>query len=88
MKLFAFRDRLEDKNKEYGRYHALDIYSILASTLEDEWDYARQLREECRNEKYVKTAGQLVSQYFSASNSLGIIRLKESPYYRPELQLD
>jgi hypothetical protein len=23
MKLFAFRDRLEDRNKEFGRYHAL-----------------------------------------------------------------
>jgi hypothetical protein len=36
MKLFAFRDRLEDANKEYGRYHALDLYMILATTTEQE----------------------------------------------------
>ncbi|MDF1592715.1 MAG: hypothetical protein P1P89_14455 [Desulfobacterales bacterium] len=36
MKLFAFRDRLDDINKEYGRYHALDLYTILATTTEEE----------------------------------------------------
>jgi hypothetical protein len=34
MKLFAFRDRLADADKEYGRYHALDLYTILATTTE------------------------------------------------------
>jgi hypothetical protein len=29
MKLFAFRDRFEDPNKEFGRYHALDLYIFL-----------------------------------------------------------
>ena len=33
-------------------------------------------------------AGDLVSKYFSALNRLGMIRLRESRYYRPELQLD
>jgi len=32
--------------------------------------------------------GRLVSRYFSAFDRLGIIRLRESHYYRPELQLD
>jgi len=39
MKLFAFRDRLGDANKDFGRYHALDLYTILATTTEDEWAY-------------------------------------------------
>ena len=78
MKLFAFRDRLDDPDKEFGRYHALDLYTILATTTEEEWEYALQLRDQHKN---------LVSDYFSAPERLGMIRLRESPYYRPELQL-
>jgi len=86
MKLFAFRDRLEDPNKEFGRYHALDLYTILATTTEEEWEYALQLRDHNRNDSPAKEAGNLVSEYFSSQESLGMIRLMESPYYRPELQ--
>jgi hypothetical protein len=32
--------------------------------------------------------GQLVVKFFSALYKLGMIRLRESSYYRPELQLD
>jgi hypothetical protein len=88
MKLFAFRDRFSDPNKEFGRYHALDLYTILATTTEGEWEYALQLRDQYRNDSFTIEAGQLVSEYFSAPERLGIIRLRESPYYRPELQID
>jgi hypothetical protein len=88
MKLFAFRDRLEDAYKEYGRYHALDLYTILATTTEEEWEYALELRDQYGDETYVMEARRLVSKYFSALDRLGMIRLKESLYYRPELQLD
>ncbi len=85
MKLFAFRDRFEDPNKEFGRYHALDLYTILATTTEEEWKYALQLRDQYKNDP-PKEAGNLVSEYFSSKERLGMIRLMESPYYRPELQ--
>lgn len=87
MKLFAFRDRLDDPDKEFGRYHALDLYTILATTTEEEWEYALQLRDQHKNEPFTIKAGHLVSDYFSAPERLGMIRLRESPYYRPELQL-
>ena len=87
MKLFAFRDRLDDPDKEFGRYHALDLYTILATTTEEEWEYALQLRDQHNNEPFTIKAGHLVSDYFSAPERLGMIRLRESPYYRPELQL-
>jgi hypothetical protein len=87
MKLFAFRDRLDDPDKEFGRYHALDLYTILATMTEDEWEYALQLRDQYKNEPFTIEAGQLVSEYFSAPARLGMIRLRESPYYRPELQI-
>ena len=86
MKLFAFRDRLEDPNKEFGRYHALDLYTILATTTEEEWEYALQLRDQHKNDPSAKEAGNLVSEYFFSQERLGMIRLMESPYYRPELQ--
>jgi len=88
MKLFAFRDRLGDANKDFGRYHALDLYTILATTSEDEWSYALKLRDQSRDLPLTIEAGRLVSEYFSAIDRLGMIRLRESPYYRPELRLD
>ena len=88
MKLIAFRDRLDDADKEFGRYHALDLYTILATTTEEESKYALELRDQYGDEPYVMEARRLVSKYFSALDRLGIIRLKEGPYYRPELQID
>jgi len=88
MKLFAFRDRLNDAVKEFGRYHALDLCTILATTTEEEWRSALELRDRYGDQPYVKEAGDLVSEYFSALSCMGMVRLRESPYYRPELQLD
>lgn len=48
MKLFAFRDRLHDANKEFDRCHALDMYTILATTMEREWDLALELSDRYR----------------------------------------
>lgn len=88
MKLFAFRDRLHDANMDFGRYHALDLYTILATTTEDEWEFALRLRDQYAEQTYVVEAGGLISDYFSDLDRMGLIRLRESPYYRPELQLD
>jgi hypothetical protein len=88
MKLFAFRDRLDDTNKGFGRYHALDLYTILATTTEAEWGYALELRNQHTDHPYVLKAGHLASGYFSALDRLGMVRLRESPYYRRELQLN
>jgi hypothetical protein len=87
MKLFAFRDRLDDKNKQFGSYHALDMYTILATTTEREWAAACDIRDSCSEETMVIEAGKLIKQHFSAQDQFGILRLKESLYYRPELQI-
>ena len=79
---------LEDGDKEFGRYHALDLYTILSTTTEKEWNYALKLRDQNENQPYVLEAGHLVSEYFSNLDQQGMIRLRESIYYRPELQLD
>jgi len=88
MKFFAFRGRLDDADKEFGRYHALDLYTIIATTTEEEWKYALELRDQQGDQPHVLEAGRLVFVHFSGLDRLGMIRLRESPYYRPELQLD
>ena len=87
MKLFAFKDRINNPDKEFGRYHALDIYTILATTMEGEWEQALALRRQHGDEPCIVEAGRLVSKHFSALNCIGMIRLRESRYYRPEFQL-
>jgi hypothetical protein len=88
MKLFAFRDRIDDPDREFGSYHALDIYSIVATTTEEEWVQAPALREEYKTNVHVIETGEIVSEFFSSAEDMGIIRLKESPYYKPDFQLD
>ena len=88
MKLFAFKDRVQDADKEYGRYHALDLYTIMATTTEEEWGQAQEIRDRFKEDPYVLEAGRLVSEYFSTLENLGMLRLRESPYYRSRLQLD
>jgi hypothetical protein len=75
-------------DKEYGRYHALDLYMILATTTEQEWEIALKIRDKQERETIIMDAGQLVAEYFSTLDRMGMIRLRESPYFRPELQLD
>jgi hypothetical protein len=88
MKLFAFRDRVKDEYKEFGRYHALDLYTIVATTSETEWDAFTVFHKRIPNDPYRKEASAIVKEYFSGMNSLGIIRLRESRYYRTEMQPD
>jgi len=88
MKLFAFEDRREDSNKEFGRYHALDMYSILATTTEGEWNQAILFRDMYLTDPFMIKSGHLVSKHFSTPESLGLLRLKESKYYRSDFELD
>jgi len=88
MKLFAFRDRLErDPDQGKAQYHALDVYSILATTTEDEWAQAQALHEELQHHPRVIEAALIVREHFAEPNQMGLIRLKESRYYRDDFRL-
>jgi len=88
MKLFAFRDRLTvEPDEEKAQYHALDLYSILGTATEDEWNQGLRLRDEFRDHSSVIEAGGIVREYFAAPEQMGIIRLKESNYYRDDFKL-
>lgn len=87
MKLFAFRDRVHDPDKQYGQYHALDVYSALATASEGEWNQALVLRNRFAADPKVKEASGIVAEHFSTPQSLGILRIQENEYFRKELQL-
>ena len=88
MKLFAFRDRAGDRDKDFGRYHALDLYSVLALATEPEWAEALTLSKRHRNALTFVEAVTIVDRHFSSPTSEGMIRMRESPYCRSDLQLD
>lgn len=87
MKLFAFRDRIADPDKEYGRYHALDLYTVLALTSESEWEQALALHDKHSADAMVQEAAQIVNRHFSTPTAKGVLRIQESPYFRKELRL-
>ncbi|OGS33259.1 MAG: hypothetical protein A2293_04345 [Elusimicrobia bacterium RIFOXYB2_FULL_49_7] len=87
MKLFAFSDRLEDPTKDFGRYHALDLYTITATITKKEWDESLQFHAEYHKNSYVKDAADLVEKYFSDIDKMGMIRIRESQYYQEALNV-
>ena len=86
MKLFAFRDQCNNPENDYGRHHALDLYSVLGTTTEPEWEDSLGFRNRLRTERYVGQARDIVLQYFGDREALGVLRLKESTYYRDTFQ--
>ncbi len=88
MKLHAYADRREDENKDLGRHHALDAYSIVGMMTEPEYERAVRIgREQARNPN-VERARELVRQDFSTESGLGMLRLREHRLFRPDLQLE
>jgi hypothetical protein len=84
MKLHAFNDRKDDENKDLGRHHAMDLYSITGMMTEAEYQRAAQLGEECAEAVYVSRAREIVANDFSSETALGILRLKEHGLYRQD----
>ena len=84
MKLFAFRDRKEDRDKDLGRHHALDLYTIVAMQVESEYQESLRLGNQYGGDGHVQTAREIIRDDFAAPTSIGVIRLREHPLFRPE----
>jgi predicted nucleotidyltransferase len=84
MKLFAFRDRKEDADKNLGRHHALDLYTIVAMQVESEYRESLRLGNLYGGEGHVETAREIIRTDFAEPTSIGVIRLREHPLFRPE----
>ena len=87
-KIFAFIEHLNDINKELGRCHALDIYTVVATILEKEWVEIRYLYSRYKRNLHVIDASHYVHQLFTEKSHLGILRLKECKYFLPNLMID
>ena len=88
MKLHAFDDRKDDANKNLGRHHALDAYTIVGMMTEAEYDRARAFGAADRNDGHVARARGIVAKDFSSSTAPGSIRMREHDLFRPEFGLD
>ena len=77
MKLFALRDRLEDAGKDFGAYHAFDIYRIVAMMTENEWNQAVELRNSYRAAPKIREAGGIARELFANLESIGVLRVRQ-----------
>ncbi len=84
MKLFAFRDRKDDADKGLGRHHALDLYAIVAMHSESEYQESLRLGNLYGKDGHVVTACGIVRSDFAEPTSIGVIRLREHPLFRPD----
>jgi hypothetical protein len=87
MKLFALRDRVDDENKDFGRHHALDLYTMFALMSEGEWEGCKRMCAESSNNAFVREASGIVREFFADEDSRGMIRLREHPHCTDNLQL-
>ncbi|HEX8250848.1 MAG TPA: hypothetical protein VF599_21925 [Pyrinomonadaceae bacterium] len=77
MKLFALRDRLEDEDKDFGAYHAFDIYRVVGMMTEKEWKEAVELRNRFRAAPKIIEAGAIAEQLFADLESVGVLRVRQ-----------
>ncbi len=88
MKLAAFRDQYNNKVKEYGRHHSLDVFRIIGLMTEDEYKYTQLRIQDLQNSEVVQDATDIVKEFFAKPVGMGVIRLKEHSLFTDELQVD
>ena len=81
MKLFALRDQWQSERKDYGRKHALDLYTIVAMLTEAEYARSLVLRDRYQATPEGQEAGQIVAQLFASWDAPGSLRLREHPNF-------
>lgn len=77
MKLFALRDRLEDEEKDFGAYHAFDIYRIVGMMTEDEWNEAVEMRNRFQAAPKIREAANIAGDLFAGLESIGVLRVRQ-----------
>lgn len=87
MKLLAFRDRKDDPNKAMGRHHALDLFRVMAMLTRSEYEAAKAMHERYADDPMIAHARQVIRDHFATETSLGSIRLREHPLFRPRMNV-
>ncbi len=77
LKLFAYRDRREDEVKGYGRYHAYDLYRIVAMMTAKDFQQAGALRNRYLDDEVVIEAREIVAELFADADAEGALAVLE-----------
>lgn len=77
LKLFAYRDRQDDKATDFGRYHAFDLYRIVAMMTDAELLEAEALRDRYADDVVVVEAREIISTLFGHADAPGGLALRE-----------
>lgn len=76
LKLFAYRDRIDDPSVDYGQHHAYDIYRSIAMMTQEDWNKAHQIRDHYRGEAAVEEARQIAAEHFKSLEGSGALALR------------
>ncbi len=87
MKLSAFADRKDDGNKDLGRHHALDAYTVVGMMTEAEYDRARALAARSRADPHYLRVCDVVAAEFASPTALGVLRMREHPLFRDDFRV-
>jgi len=84
LKLHAFHDRQarDDEKSNGGRHHAFDIFRIVTDMRESDWESAKRHVSMHGDQEYLQQAASFQRNYFSNTNAMGVIRLKENEGYK------
>src|SRR5260370_16134459 len=88
MKLHAFDDRKDDANKDLGRHHALDLYTIVGMMTEQEYERAKELGVTHAGNGHVARACAIVRGHFTSRTAVGVLRLREHKLFREDFLVD
>jgi hypothetical protein len=87
MKVTAFGDQIDNRDKDQGRHHALDVYRIVAMLTEDQYSQtARQFQTHGASPETVRVKA-LSKDFFITESSLGVLRMKEHAFYGQNMQI-
>ncbi len=87
MKLFAFRDRKDDDDKDMGRHHALDVLRIVAMMTRQEYEDTHRLFRNGGGQDPVGEARRIVQECFAEESAIGMIRVREHQLFRPDIDV-
>jgi len=77
MKLYALRDQWQNAAKEFGRKHAIDLYTLVALMTEAEYEASRELSKRYQETPEGNEASRIVAELFSTESGGGVLRMKE-----------
>lgn len=77
LKLHAFRDQVNNPEKDNGRHHAFDIYTTIALATEQEWQEMVDLHKRYADSDSGEVMQDICRELFGSSTALGLVRLRE-----------